>query len=125
MDPNKTKSTFNINLTTEESLARLEISSQVYYWAKCCVNLQPFHDYYKTITYMITYFLKSETETTKALKHALHEIRTQNIASACNFIKKETLVQVFFCEFCEIFYNTFSYRTPPVAASLAIECSER
>ena len=36
---------------------------------------------------------------------------------ACNFIKKETLVQVFSCEFCEISKNTFSYRTPPVAAS--------
>ena len=34
-------------------------------------------------------------------------------ASACNFIKKETLTQVF----CEISKNTFSYRTPPVAAS--------
>lgn len=33
MDPNKTKSSFNTNLTTEESLARLEISSQDYYWA--------------------------------------------------------------------------------------------
>ena len=33
---------------------------------------------------------------------------------ACNFIKKEALAQVFFCEFCEIFKNTFSYRTPPV-----------
>ena len=31
---------------------------------------------------------------------------------ACNFIKKETLVQVFSCEFCEIFKNTFFYRTP-------------
>ena len=38
-------------------------------------------------------------------------------ASACNFIKKETLAQVFFCEFCEISKNTFSYRTAPVAAS--------
>ena len=38
-------------------------------------------------------------------------------ASACNFIKKETLAQVFSCEFCEISKNTFSYRTPPVAAS--------
>ena len=37
--------------------------------------------------------------------------------SACNFIKKETLAQVFFCEFCEISKNAFSYRTPPVAAS--------
>ena len=26
---------------------------------------------------------------------------------ACNFIKKETLVQEFSCEFCEIFKNTF------------------
>ena len=36
---------------------------------------------------------------------------------ACNFIKKETLTQVFSCEFCEIFKNTFSYRTPSVAVS--------
>ena len=27
--------------------------------------------------------------------------------SACNFIKKETLAQVFYCEFCEIFESTF------------------
>ena len=26
---------------------------------------------------------------------------------ACNFIKKETLAQVFSCKFCEIFKNTF------------------
>ena len=26
---------------------------------------------------------------------------------ACNFIKKETVTQVFSCEFCEIFKNTF------------------
>ena len=37
---------------------------------------------------------------------------------ACNFIKKETLAQVFSCEFCELSKNTFSYRTPPVAASV-------
>ena len=36
---------------------------------------------------------------------------------ACNFIKKETLAQVFSCEFCEISENTFFYRTPLVAAS--------
>ena len=36
---------------------------------------------------------------------------------ACNFIKKETLAQVFFCEFCKIFKNSFFNRTPPVAAS--------
>ena len=36
---------------------------------------------------------------------------------ACNFIKRETLAQVFSCEFCEISKNTYSYRTPPVATS--------
>ena len=38
-----------------------------------------------------------------------------------NFIKKETLAQVFSCEFCEISKNTFSYRTPPVAASVFLQ----
>ena len=33
------------------------------------------------------------------------------------FFKRETLAQVFSCEFCEIFNNFLSYRTPPVAAS--------
>ena len=40
------------------------------------------------------------------------------VPKACNFIKKETLAQVFFCEFCEISKNTFSHRTPLVAASV-------
>ena len=35
---------------------------------------------------------------------------------ACNFFKKETLAKLFSFEFCEISKNTFSYRTPPVAA---------
>ena len=34
-----------------------------------------------------------------------------------NSIKKETLAQVFTCELCEIFKNTFFHRTPLVAAS--------
>ena len=33
-------------------------------------------------------------------------------ASPSNFIKKETLAQVFSCEFCEISKNNFFYRTP-------------
>ena len=36
---------------------------------------------------------------------------------ACNFIKKETVAQVFSCEFCEISKNTFYYRTRMVAAT--------
>ena len=39
------------------------------------------------------------------------------LSEACNFIKKETLAQVFSCEFCEISKNTFFHRTPPAAAS--------
>ena len=36
---------------------------------------------------------------------------------ACNFIQKETLGQVYSCQFCEISKCTFSYRTPARAAS--------
>ena len=35
---------------------------------------------------------------------------------ACNFIKKETLAQVFSSEFYEISKNTLFYRTSPMAA---------
>ena len=38
--------------------------------------------------------------------------------NACNFIKKETPAQVFSCEFCEIFKNTYFYKTSPVAACI-------
>ena len=34
---------------------------------------------------------------------------------------KEALAQAFSCEFCEISKETFSYRTPPVAASDAMQ----
>ena len=36
---------------------------------------------------------------------------------SASLLKKGTLVQLFPCEFCKISKNTFSYRTPPVAAS--------
>ena len=40
----------------------------------------------------------------------------QKQPEACNFIKKDTLAQVFSCEFCETFNSTCFYRTPPVFA---------
>ena len=43
-----------------------------------------------------------------------------NEVAGLNFIKKEALAQVFSCVFCEIFKNTFFYRTPPVDASRII-----
>ena len=44
---------------------------------------------------------------------------------AWNFIKKETLAQVFSCDFCEIFKNAYFYRTSPVAASNVSNLSVR
>ena len=41
------------------------------------------------------------------------------LRAASNFIKKETLAQLFCCEFGEICENIFFYRTPLVAASIA------
>ena len=41
-------------------------------------------------------------------------------SEACNFIEIEPLAQVFACESCKISKNTFSYRTPPVAASVTV-----
>ena len=38
------------------------------------------------------------------------------MTAPATLLKKESLKQVFSCEFCEIFKNTVSYRTPPVAA---------
>ena len=40
----------------------------------------------------------------------------QSSGEACKFVKKETLAQVFSCEFCEISKNTFFYRRPLVAS---------
>ena len=52
-------------------------------------------------------------------KHLYQSLFFNKVAGlACNFIKKETLTQVFSCEFCETSKNTFYYRTPPVAASV-------
>ena len=45
--------------------------------------------------------------------------------AACNFIKKETLAQGLSCGFCQISKNTFSYKTPPVAASAIIAFSQK
>ena len=56
-------------------------------------------------------------------KHLCQSLLFNKVAGlrpqACNFIKKETLAQVLSCEFHKISKNTFSYRTPPVAASVS------
>ena len=48
-------------------------------------------------------------------------------AEAYNFIKKETLTQVFSYEFCKIFKNSFSDRTPlvPASESRTLTCQKK
>ena len=56
-----------------------------------------------------------------SVKKLLLEILQNSQEKTCprvSFLIKVTLAQVFFCEFCEISKNSFSYRTPPVAASV-------
>ena len=50
---------------------------------------------------------------TKEIWSMLTKLTTQT----CNFIKKETLVQMLFCEFNEFSRNPFFHRAPLVAAS--------
>ena len=45
------------------------------------------------------------------------QYKAKEEAKACNVIQKESLAQLFPCEFCESSKNTFFYRPPPVAAS--------
>ena len=50
-------------------------------------------------------FDKIPNTTLNSSKNILHPEPVKG--AACNFIKKETLAQVFSCEFCEISKNTF------------------
>ena len=69
---------------------------------------------YSNLTFALQTFSNLEVFTLRcSAKKSLFLIKLL----ACNFIEKESLVQLFSCEFCEISKNTFPYRTPPVAAS--------
>ena len=50
-------------------------------------------------------------------KSTVKHLRRRLLPDSCNVVKKETLTQVFFCDFCEISKNIFFYVTRPVAAS--------
>ena len=53
-----------------------------------------------------------------SIKKVFLEILQNSQENTCTRAsKKETLVQVFSCECCEISKTTFSYRTSPAAAS--------
>ena len=52
----------------------------------------------------------------KVFKEISQNSQENTCARVSFLIKLQTLAQVFSCEFCEISKNTFSYRTPLVAA---------
>ena len=56
---------------------------------------------------------QNSQENTCARNHFLIKLQ----AKAWNFIKKESLTQMFSCEISKIFKNTFFYRTPAAVAS--------
>ena len=72
----------------------------------------------------IIFFIPSEN-IRKQYFSGFHGVRTEAVTQrcsvitvACNFIKRESLAQLFSCEFGKISKNTFSYRTPPKSASI-------
>ena len=55
-------------------------------------------------------------------KHLCQSLFFNKVAGqACNFIKKETLAQMFSCEFCEISQNTFFIEHLLTAASVSLK----
>ena len=43
------------------------------------LDLQPVHNYYKALSYMASYFSKSESQSSEALKQVVKEIKEQNL----------------------------------------------
>ena len=56
---------------------------------------------------------------------ANHIMHVETLSNMRIMMYKEILAQVFPCEFCKISKNTFSYRTPPVAASVFQDDADR
>ena len=57
-------------------------------------------------------------------KKCSQKFRKIHRPEACNFIKKETHAQMFSCEFCEIFKNTFFTEQPWTTASVLVRFVE-
>ena len=60
----------------------------------------------------VIYHLPHDSGQSKCLQVKLFN-NTSNRPKGCNLIKKETLAQMFSCEFCEISRNNFFYRAHP------------
>ena len=57
--------------------------------------------YIVLLNVILTFYVFLSTEA------ATRSVLWKKVLQACNFIKKDTLGQVFSCEFCEIWKNTF------------------
>ena len=57
-------------------------------------------------------------------KHLCQSLFFNKVAVPATLLKKNTLEQVFSCEFCEISKNAFCYRTPLVTASSVYTCNQ-
>ena len=57
--------------------------------------------------------------TEKYLYWSLFSINLQARPEGLQRYKKETPIQLFFCEYCKVFKNSFFYITSPAAASLS------
>ena len=66
-----------------------------------------------------SFMKKLQKATTLRSSHRTCSTKKLFLTFSSNFIKKETLVQVFSCNFCKISKKTFSYRTPLVTASVS------
>ena len=85
---------------------------------KPCLLLNPIEQFPKFQSNDINNFYPENRECLYSENTKFYQKQSPRGVQICNFIKKETLAQVFFCEFCQISKNIFSYRTPPVAASV-------
>ena len=87
------------------------VKNQVYYW----IQLNSFPNSNLMTSVIFAHKIRN-AYTVKNTK--FYQKQLPKGVQVCNFIKKESLVQVFSWRFCQISKTTFSYRTPLVAASV-------
>ena len=64
----------------------------------------------KILIHLLALLTEADSQRCSVIKvflKVLQNSQGHTCARVCNFIKEQTLAQVFFCEFCQIFKNTF------------------
>ena len=85
------------------------------------VELKQIREWLKVNTLLKTEVVAQSRSVKKVLleiSQNAQENACARVSQVCNFIKKETLAQVFSYKLCKFSKNIFSYRAPLVAASL-------